>query len=894
MNGVLRSARRSSILLAAIALMLGQPTASQAQESVPCTPEPTVMTLTYGAVIECESTAGDVDSFRFAGAIGETVTIVTARLTAGGYPCIELFDPAAVRVAGPACDGIPATGRIDRRLTTAGTYTIQVSTTGPVTYGLTLERTSPASPAATAMTFGDTLNGAINPGVDLDLFTFTGAAGESVAIIAGTQGGSFASYPCLELFDPAGTRLVGPLCNGIGSSSRIDRRLDVAGTYTIVSSVDEFSGFVSFGLSLERVAPPAPTAPTILFGERVTNDITPVGDLDSYTFNGVAGDAITALINRLTGPLGSYPCVELFGPNGVRLAGPACGGIPPSPLHATLTASGPHVLLVSGGIVTYALDLQCIGQCPPPPPTITITAPTTDPVFTAPGAAITLEGTATGAIASIAWSTDRGYSGRVSGRAPWYANEVPLVTGINVVTVTVTDTAGATASDTLTVTVTTLSYFLAEGATGPFFDLDLALANPNSVTAPVAITWFKEDGLTVTQDLTLAPTSSRILRVDQIAGLENAAMSTVVTSTTGVPLIVERTMRWSDAGQYGSHTERATTTTARRWYFAEGSQGFFFTYLLLANPSSAANRATVDWLREGAPAIQRVYNLAPNSRTTVDAGADAELVNRSFGIVVTFDQPAAAERAMYFGAEPLFTAGHESAGVNGPSTDWFLAEGATGPFFETFILLANPNASAVTATLTFLPAVGQPVQRQVTIPANGRQTVNLEALTPAAPTLANVGVATAVVATLPIVVERAQYWPFAAPGWYEAHNSFGVTAAATRWGLAEGRVGSQAGLAGDYQTYILLANPGATAASATLTFLRPDGTTVTRTFPVGATSRVNVAVTGPGSAVPELVNETFGTVIVSDQPIVVERALYASVNGQIFAAGTNATATRLP
>ena len=48
---------------------------------------------------------------------------------------------------------------------------------------------------------------------------------------------------------------------------------------------------------------------------------------------------------------------------------------------------------------------------------------------------------------------------------------------------------------------------------------------------------------------------------------------------------------------------------------------------------------------------------------------------------------------MYFGAPPdvLFKAGHESAGVTAPSTRWFLAEGATGPFFETFILLANPN-----------------------------------------------------------------------------------------------------------------------------------------------------------------------------------------------------------
>jgi hypothetical protein len=58
-------------------------------------------------------------------------------------------------------------------------------------------------------------------------------------------------------------------------------------------------------------------------------------------------------------------------------------------------------------------------------------------------------------------------------------------------------------------------------------------------------------------------------------------------------------------------------------------------------------------------------------------------------------------------------------------------------------------------------------------------------------------------------------------------------------------------------------------------------------------TRFNVTV-GPGSPVPELTNEHFGALITSDQPIAVERALYWNGNGQIWAAGTNATATRLP
>ena len=191
------------------------------------------------------------------------------------------------------------------------------------------------------------------------------------------------------------------------------------------------------------------------------------------------------------------------------------------------------------------------------------------------------------------------------------------------------------------------------------------------------------------------------------------------------------------------------------------------------------------------------FTLAPLSRRTVDCGAIAALVNTSFGIEVTFlDAPGAAERAMYFGLPPdrLFKAGHESAGVTAPSTEWFLAEGATGLFFETFVLIANPNAGVADVTLTYVTETGAVVTRNKTVPANARITVNIEA--EGSPALDNAAVATRVLSNIPVVVERARSWPFAPPLWFEAHNAFGVTAAGTRWGLAEGpdrpvRVGEQ-------------------------------------------------------------------------------------------------------
>jgi hypothetical protein len=295
--------------------------------------------------------------------------------------------------------------------------------------------------------------------------------------------------------------------------------------------------------------------------------------------------------------------------------------------------------------------------------------------------------------------------------------------------------------------------------------------------------------------------------------------------------------------------------------------------------------AHVTYVLEDATTVQRDYTLAPTSRLTIDAGADAALVNRSFGAAVLFDQPGMAERSMYFGTNPLFSGGSVSAGVTAPATTWHMAEGATGSFFDTFVLIANPNAQDAVATVTYLLDNSTQVTRQHPVAGHQRLTLNVAGEDPL---LASAAFATTVESDLPVVVERSQYWPV--PDWYESHNSMGVFALGLKWGLAEGQVGGT----NHAQTYILVSNPNLLPATLTVTFLRTNGTTLVKTFTVPVTSRFNIAVTGPGSTVPELADESFGTVIESTQPILVERSMYSDANGVIWAAGTNATGTRLP
>ena len=185
--------------------------------------------------------------------------------------------------------------------------------------------------------------------------------------------------------------------------------------------------------------------------------------------------------------------------------------------------------------------------------------------------------------------------------------------------------------------------------------------------------------------------------------LTSPDFSTVVEADQ--PIVVDRTMSWDGTG-YGSHAETAVASPATTWYLAEGSTSADFAlFYLLQNPNATGTTATVRYLLPGGQApIERQYTLAANSRLTIpvdDQGA--ALANTDVSAVITAPMPIIAERAMYFSRPgQIFGAGHGSIGVTAPATSWFLAEGATGPFFDLFILLANPNPQDAQVTIDYL------------------------------------------------------------------------------------------------------------------------------------------------------------------------------------------------
>jgi subtilisin-like proprotein convertase family protein len=459
--------------------------------------------------------------------------------------------------------------------------------------------------------------------------------------------------------------------------------------------------------------------------------------------------------------------------------------------------------------------------------------------------------------------------------------DVPLKHGTNNISAYVRSTrASGVGFMPHVVNVTEMRYTLAEGATGAFFDADVTLANPSGVDTQIQIDFLPEHGPPVHVDTSVAVATP--LQVDVAQHVPADAVSTVVKSRDA-PLAVERTMTWDERG-YGGHGG-TSVAPARRWLFAEGSQGFFSTYVLLANDNNISTDVAITFLAEGGGPVVHNTSVPAKSRITVDAGTIPQLVDRSFGIDVNSVQPIIAERAMYLPGARLFEGGHESAGVNSPSRSWFLAEGATGPFFDCFVLLSNPNNAAANVSLLYLLPDGTTVPQVVVVPANGRYTINVETV---APQLVNAAVSTTIASDVEIVAERAMYWPDLSLGWQEAHNSFGVTDAALRWGVADGRVGGTRA----YQTYVLLANPNTTPAEVRVRFLK-NGVTTVRDYTLNPTSRLNIWV---NNDVPELGDGNFSADIqvLNYQPIAVEKALYWNADGVVWAGGTNVTATRLP
>lgn len=445
----------------------------------------------------------------------------------------------------------------------------------------------------------------------------------------------------------------------------------------------------------------------------------------------------------------------------------------------------------------------------------------------------------------------------------------------------------------------TVTRYLSEGAQNAFFSTRIAIANPTTTPATTVVRLLGDNGVTTSVLLPVPGSSRRTLAMSDV-DLPSASFAITVESDT--PVAVERTMTWEASG-YGGHSEQAVSSPSTTWYFAEGSTtGAFSLFYLLQNPNTMATSATIRYLRPaGLPAIEHTYVLPPSSRTTILVNAeDPELASSDVAAVVTATHPIVVERSMYLTRfDQPFAAGEASAGVTAPSTTWSFAEGATGPFFDLFVLMANPGNVDAIVDARFLLVDGSVLTKTYTIATNSRLTVwvNGEEFAGAGRALANADVSMILTSAngVPVVAERAMWFPspaFTTQFWTEAHGSFGATATARRWMIADGEEGGPA----NTQTFVLIANTSRFDTLVDVEVLVENRWTLYRQYAAPANSRKTIAI---GADFPDAIGQRFGIRVQSAggppfAQLVVERSTYWDADGVVWAAGTNAMGMPIP
>lgn len=325
------------------------------------------------------------------------------------------------------------------------------------------------------------------------------------------------------------------------------------------------------------------------------------------------------------------------------------------------------------------------------------------------------------------------------------------------------------------------AWYLPEGCTAFGFDTFVLVQNPGPQPARVTLTYMKDDGTTKDQAITVQPASRYTVAVDEVPGMEQAQFSTRVAASK--PVIVERSMYFDYKGIKEGHNSPATSELKQEWYFAEGyTGGKFDTYILVMNPNDTRADVTLTLMSPLGEAADVPVALAPHSRKTVSINGIPGWNPKEFSAVVRSNLPVAAERSMYFVYDGK-TGGHDAMGCAAPSKTWYLAEGYTGPGFDTYVLLFNPNTVAATANVRYMLNGGRFVDVQYPIPARSRYTIAVNKQ----PGLENADVSTMVSSDQPLVAERSIYFDYS--GRQGGSCGPGVTAPAPEWYFAEGYTG---------------------------------------------------------------------------------------------------------
>jgi hypothetical protein len=220
------------------------------------------------------------------------------------------------------------------------------------------------------------------------------------------------------------------------------------------------------------------------------------------------------------------------------------------------------------------------------------------------------------------------------------------------------------------------------------------------------------------------------------------------------------------------------------YYFAEGYTGpGFQEYLSLGNPNDTATSATITYMFSDGAVKEQKVDVPPMSRTTVNVNAEVG-PDREVSARVSSDLPMLAERPMYFNYKGKWPGGHVAVGATNPSSNWYFAEGYTGPGFEEWICVLNPGDNDTGLNFVFQTQEEGEIQRNnYIVPAHSRRSFYINEIL-------GEGYQTSLhISGGAIVAERVMYFDYqgtSGHSWKGGHCSMGATNIQDEFYFAEG------------------------------------------------------------------------------------------------------------
>lgn len=224
--------------------------------------------------------------------------------------------------------------------------------------------------------------------------------------------------------------------------------------------------------------------------------------------------------------------------------------------------------------------------------------------------------------------------------------------------------------------------------------------------------------------------------------------------------------------------------------FAEGYTGADFQeFLCLGNPDpNHRAKVLVIFQYPSGDFDYTELTITPYSRSTIDinavVGPDLEL-----SLTVLSDIEIVAERPMYFNYGGRWTGGHDVTGIPWASTEWYFAEGYTGPGFDEYICVLNPGDEIAYLTFYFqtenIGLVTKSYQTNPLLAVRGGSRGTFKINNLLGPNYAN---SLKLVSTKHIVAERPMYFDYTGGGghWSGGHCVIGLPGLLHQFYFAEG------------------------------------------------------------------------------------------------------------